>query len=135
MTFGHAERRKEHDNQLEDAVREAGASSSSSSRFRLVPTKSVKPSTDLEQPEGLFPKMEACRRRNKVDQSLELDDLNNRRQCRRQRNDASAWLLLWRALVESRVVLQMRLGQEVHEDLFFMQWSDEQTARQCTRFQ
>jgi hypothetical protein len=74
MMFGRAERRKEHDNQLDNAAREANTSSSSS-RFRLVPTKSVKPSMDLEQPEGLFSKMGACKRRNKIDQSLELDYL------------------------------------------------------------
>jgi hypothetical protein len=77
MMFGRAERRKEHDNQLSDAAREADASSSSSSRFHLVPTKSVKPSMDLEQPEGLFPKMGACGRRNKIDWSLELNNKNN----------------------------------------------------------
>ncbi len=72
--FGHAERRKERDNQLDNAAREANASSSSSYRFRLVPTKSVKPSMDLEQPEGLFQKMGACGWRNKIDRSLELND-------------------------------------------------------------
>jgi hypothetical protein len=59
MTFEHAERKKERDNQLNDAAREADASSSSSSRFRLVPTKSLKPSMDLDQSEGLFPKIGA----------------------------------------------------------------------------
>jgi hypothetical protein len=83
MTFGHAKRRKECDNQFNDAAREAHASSSSSSQFRLVPTKSVKPSTDLEQPEGLFPKMGACGRRNKIDWSLELNDI--KKCCWRQR--------------------------------------------------
>jgi hypothetical protein len=38
MMFGHAERRKERDNQLNDAAGEANASSSSSSWFCLVPT-------------------------------------------------------------------------------------------------
>ena len=75
MTFGHAERRKERDNQLNDAAGEANASSSSSSWFRLVPTKSIEQSTDLEQPEGLFPKMGACGWRNKINQSLELINL------------------------------------------------------------
>jgi hypothetical protein len=75
MTFGHAERRKERDNQLNNAAREASASSSSSSQVRLVPTKSVEPSTDLERPEGLFPKRGACRQRNEIDESLELDNL------------------------------------------------------------
>jgi hypothetical protein len=74
MTFGHAERRKECDNQLNNAVWKANASTSSSSWFRLVPTKSIKPSTDLKQPEGLFPKMGACGQRNKIDWSLELDN-------------------------------------------------------------
>jgi hypothetical protein len=74
MTFGHAERRKERDNQLDDAMQEANASSSSSSRFCLVPTKSIESSTDLERPEGLLPKMGACGQRNEINQSLELDD-------------------------------------------------------------
>jgi hypothetical protein len=60
-----------------DAAWEANASSSSSYWFRLVPTKSVEPSMDLEQPEGLFPKMGACGRRNKIDWSLELNNKNN----------------------------------------------------------
>ncbi len=135
MTFGHAERRKERDNQLDNAAWEANASSSSSSsRFRLVPTKSVKPSTDLEQPEGLFPKMGACGQRSKIDRSLELDDLKNHCRHQRQCNDASAWLLLRQALVESRVALPARLGQEVYVDLFFLRRLDEQTARRCARF-
>ncbi len=135
MTFGHAKRRKEHGNQLNNVAWEPDASSSSSSRFRLVPTKSVKPSTDLEQPEGLFPKMGACGWRNKIDRSLELDDLKKHCWRRRQRDDASAWLLLWPASIESRVALPAQLGQEVHVDLFFLRWSYKQTARQCVRFQ
>jgi hypothetical protein len=75
MLFGHAERRKEHDNQLNNVAREANASFSSSSWFHLVLTKSIKPSTDLEQAEGLFPKMGACGWRNKINQSLELINL------------------------------------------------------------
>jgi hypothetical protein len=134
MTFGHAERRKEHDNQLDDVAREADASSSSSSRFRLVLTKSVKPSMDLEQPEGLFPKMGACRRRNKINRGLELEDLKYCCRCQRQHDDALARLLLRQALIESCVAMPARLGQEVHVDLFFLQWSDEQTAWQCAHF-
>ncbi len=134
MTYGCAERRKERDNQLDNAAQEADTSSSSSSWFCLVSTKSVKPSTDLEQPEGLFPKMGACGRRNKIDRSLELNDLKYCRQRQRQCNNASAWLLIQRALVKSRAALPARLGQEVHADLFFLQRSDEQIARQCTRF-
>jgi len=102
MMFGRAERRKEHDNQLNDVAREANASSSSSSRFCLVPTKSVKPSMDLKQPEGLFPKMVACGRRNKIDWSLELDDLKNCHQHRRQRDDALARLSMASSRRESR---------------------------------
>ncbi len=132
--FGHTERRKERDNQLDNMAREANASSSSSSLFRLVPTKSVKPSTDLEQPEGLFPKIKACGRRNKINWSLELDNLKYCCWRRRQRNDALAWLLLWQALAESCVGLPARLEQEVHVDLFFLRWSDEQTAQQCMHF-
>ncbi len=135
MTFGCAERRKECDNKLDNAAREADTSSSSSSRFRLVPTKSVEPSMDLEQPEGLFPKMGACGQRNKIDWSLELDDLKNCRQRWRQRNDASAWLLLRLALVESCVALPAWLGQEVQMDLFFLWQSEEQTAWRCAHFQ
>jgi hypothetical protein len=75
MTFGLAKRRKERDNQLDSAAWEADASSSLSSRFHQVLTKSVEPSMGLEQPEGLFPKMGACGRRNKINRSLELDDL------------------------------------------------------------
>jgi len=75
MTFGHTDRRKEHDNQLDNAAREADASSSSSSQSRLVPMKSVEPSTVLEQPEDLFPKMGACGQMNEIDWSLELDNL------------------------------------------------------------
>ncbi len=130
MTFGRAERRKECDDQLEDAAQEANASSSSSSRFRLVLMKSIEPSTDLEQPEGLFPKKGACGQRNKINRSLELDDLNKIVVA----DDASAWLLLRQALVESRVALPAQLGQEVCVDLFFLRWSDEKTAQQCTRF-
>ncbi len=133
MTFGHAERRKERDNQLNNAEWEANASSSSFSWFHLVLTKSVKLSTDLEQPEGLFPKMGACGRRNKIDRSLELDNLKNCRQRRRQCNDTLAWLLIWWALVVSHVALPAQLGWEV-VDLFFLRWSDEQTAQQCARF-
>jgi hypothetical protein len=49
MMFGHAERRKERDNQLDDTEWEANTSSSSSfSWFHLVPTKSIKLSMDLE---------------------------------------------------------------------------------------
>ncbi len=36
--------------------------------------------------------------------------------------------------VESRVALPARLGQEVHVDLFFLQWSYEQTAQRCVHF-
>ncbi len=134
MMFGHAERRKERDNQLNNMAREANASSSSTSQFCLVPTKSGKPSTDLEHPEGLFPKMEACGQRNKIDWSLELNDLKNCQWRRRRHNDALAWLLLLQALIESCIALRVGLGQEVHVDLFFLQWSDKQTARQCMRF-
>ncbi len=121
MMFGHAERRRERDNELDEARQEADASSSSSSRFRLVWKKSVKPITDLERPEGLLPKMGACRQRHEIDRSLELNDLKNCRQRQRQRDDASAWLLLRRALIESRVALPEWLGQEVDVDLFFLQ--------------
>ncbi len=134
MTFGHAERRKECDNQLNNVAWEANASSSSSSWFRLVLTKSVKPSTDLEQPEGLFPKMGACGRRNKIDRSLELEDLKNCCRRRRRHNDALVWLLLWWALIESHVALPAWLGGEVQVDLFFLQLSDEQTAWRCVCF-
>jgi hypothetical protein len=67
MMFGCAERRKERDNQLNNAARGADASSSSSSQFRPVSKKSVELKMDLEQPEGLFPKMGACRWKNKID--------------------------------------------------------------------
>jgi hypothetical protein len=76
MMFGCAERRKEHDNQLDNMAQGANASSSSSSWFRLVPTKSVEPSMDLEQSEGgMFQKIGACGWKNKIDRSLELNDL------------------------------------------------------------
>ncbi len=91
---------------------------------------------DLERPEGLFPKIGACGRGNKINRSLELNNLKkkNCRRRRRQRNDALAWLLLQRALVESRAALPARLGREVHMDLFFLQRLDEQTPRWCARF-
>ncbi len=78
--------------------------------------------------------MGACGLRNKINQSLELNDLKYCRQSRRQPNDALVWLLLRWALVESHVALPAQLGQEVHVDLFFLQWSDEQTAQQCANF-
>jgi hypothetical protein len=77
MMFGCAERRKEYDNQLNNTAQEADTSSSSSSQFCLVPTKSVEPSMDLEQPEGLFAKMGTCGWRNEINWSLELDNLKN----------------------------------------------------------
>jgi hypothetical protein len=58
----------------------------------------------------------------------------NCRRHRRWRNDASARLVLWQALVESPIVLQAWLGQEMHVDLFFLRQLDEQTAQQCARF-
>jgi hypothetical protein len=52
----------------------------------------------------------------------------------RQHDDASAWLLLWQAPVESHVALPAWLGQEVHVNLFFLQWSNKQTAWRCVLF-
>ncbi len=134
MTFGHAERRKKRDNQLDNVAREANASSSSlpgSVWFGQNPSNQAQTLSNLRVGSQ---KMGACGQRNKINQSLELEDLKHPCQSWRQRDDTSAWLLLWRALVESCVVLPARLGWEAHVDPYFLRQSDEQTAQRCARF-